>query len=125
MNIKEWLENRKAKKEAKRSAYDVIEEKLKDELKGTTDYDERAKIRRELAETFTLRDKERDSKSRYTKQDRGGIVIKVLGLIGGAFGLGSIIFAEHKGMVFTGEKRTIMDSISRAIGNVLTGFRKG
>lgn len=125
MNIKEKLANRKAKKEAKRDAYDVLEERFKEKLKTTDDYNERAKIRQELAELATLREKGRESKSKYTKQDRGGILIKVLGLVGGAVGLGGIIFAEHKGMVFTGEKRTIMDSISRAIGNVLTGFRKG
>lgn len=120
MGFAEWRENRKAKKEAKRDPYDILIRDLKLKLlkldSGTEAFE---KTRKELNEIVAIREKERDSKRKLTKQDKGGIIIKVLSILGAGAGIGSIIWAEKQDMVFTGEKRSIMDAISRGIGNIL------
>ena len=120
MGFAEWRANHKAKKEAKRDPYDILIRDLKLKLlqldSGTEAFE---KTRKELNEIVAIREKERDSKRKLTKQDKGGIIIKVLSILGAGAGIGSIIWAEKNDMVFTGEKRSIMDAISRGIGNIL------
>ena len=119
-----WLENwkakRKAKKEARGYSYDTEEARLLIALNkqqpGTDTYKE---LQKELREINQMRDESRESRRRVSKSDRGGIIMKLLGIAGGAVGLFSIIKAERDGMTFTGQKRTIMDAISRTIGNIL------
>lgn len=129
MGFKDWLKSRKekkvAKKEAKRDPYDILERKLQMELIKTDMGTERFEtIRKELKDVNIMRGESRESKRRISKQDKGGLIIKIVSLIGGAAGLGTIIYAEHKGMTFTGEKRNIIGSISKAIGNVFGGFSR-
>ena len=120
MGFAEWRANRKVKKEAKRDPYDILIRDLKLKLlvldSGTEAFE---KTRKELNEIVAIREKERESKRKLTKQDKGGIIIKVLSILGAGAGIGSIIWAEKQDMVFTGEKRSIMDAISRGIGNIL------
>lgn len=116
--LKTWKEKRKAKQEAK-DPYLVQEIrlnlKLRDLEPGTEEYE---KIQQELKATNLMRADSRESKRRISKSDKGGIVIKLLGILGAGAGLGSIIWAEHKGLTFTGEKRSVMDSIARGIGQI-------
>ena len=110
---------RKEKRAAKRDPYDILEEKLQKKLLVTdVDADEFEMIQNRLKSNNTMRAESRESKRRISKQDKGGIIIKVLSIIGAGAGIGSIIWAERQGMVFTGEKRSIMDSIARTIGQV-------
>ena len=118
MGFKEWRMKRKLKKEEKRP-YDVLERDVLDSLKsampGTDEYD---RLQSELKNTNIMRAESKESKRRISKSDKGNIVLKVLGLVGGGLGLGSIIWSEYTGMTFTGQKRTVMDAISRGIGNI-------
>lgn len=91
--------------------------KMKKLQPGTDEY---AKAQAELKNINIMRSESRESKRRISKADRGGILIKILGIGGGALGLFSIIKAERDGMTFTGEKRSIMDSIARAVGKIFS-----
>ena len=118
MTKEERRERRKAKKEAKQSLYDKEELRLQLKLcklePGTEEYQQ---VQSLLRNNNNIRSESRESKRRISKADKGGIIIKCLGIVGAAFGVGSIIWAEKQGMTFTGEKRSIMDAISRGIGN--------
>ena len=121
------FEKLKAKKEAKRKIKDpyYVEElrlnlKLQELEPGTEQYKE---VQQELKTTNIMRGESAESKRRISKADKGGIIIKVLGILGAGAGIGSIIWAETKGLTFTGEKRRIMDSISSSIGKIF--FNKG
>ena len=121
---KEARAARKEKRAEKRDPYDRIEEAIqKAILKTDVESDEFAKLQERLKINSISRTESRESKRRISKQDKGGIIIKVLTILGAGAGMGSIIWAEHKGMVFTGEKRSIMDAIARGIGQVFV--RKG
>ena len=91
--------------------------KMKKLTPGTEEY---SKAQAELKNINVMRSESRESKRRISKADRGGIIIKILGIGGGALGLFSIIRAEREGMTFTGEKRSIMDSIARAVGKIFS-----
>ena len=120
MGFKEWKKKRKLRKLERADQYDLLEAKLKAELLKIDDVqsEDFRKVRQELKEINVIRAESRESKRRISKQDKGGIFIKLLSIIGAGAGIGSIILAERQGMVFTGEKRSVMDSISRALGNV-------
>ena len=118
------LEKLKAKREAKKAnnpdhLYDEEElallKRMKDLDRGSDEYKE---AQSELKNLNVMRAESRESKRRISKQDKGGIIIKVLGIFGAAAGVGSIIWAEKQGMTFTGEKRSVMDAIARGIGNI-------
>ncbi len=90
--------------------------KLLDDLKpGTDEYKE---IAAELRNNNESREKSRTSRGRASSGEKLGFWAKTMGVIGGLITAGSIIFAEHKGMTFTGEKRSVMDSISKTLGNI-------
>lgn len=119
MNVKDWMKRRKERKEGKKDPYDKEELRLLLRLQklnpGTEEYKE---AQAELKNINQMRGESRESKRKIAKADRGGIVLKVLGLVGGGVGLFSVIKAERDGLTFTGEKRTVMDAICRGIGNV-------
>ena len=75
-------------------------------------------IQQELKTVNQTRADSRESKRRISKTDKGSIIVKLLGIGGAAVGLFSIIKAERDGLTFTGEKRSVMDAISRGIGNI-------
>lgn len=110
---------RKARKEAKQDPFDAIERKLQlkrlDLEPGTDEYE---RISKELRDNTAMRAENRESKRRIAKADRGTLICRILSIIGAGAGIGSVIWAERQGMVFTGEKRSLMDSITRGIGNV-------
>lgn len=114
---------RRARREARRDPYDVIAKKLHAKRAtlepGTDEYE---RISKEIKENTELRASDRESRRRIAKADRGGIICKVLSVLGAGAGIASVIWAERQGMVFTGEKRSLMDSITRGIGNVF--FKK-
>jgi len=118
------FEKLKARREAKKAnnpdhLYDEEEltllKRMKDLDRGSEEYKE---CQSELKNIHILRAESRESKRRISKQDKGGILIKTLGIFGAALGVGSIIWSERQGMTFTGEKRSIMDAIARGIGNI-------
>ena len=118
--IDSWKEKRKANKEAKRDLYDVEEERLKKKLKeletGTEEYD---KIQSQLKVTIANRSESRESKRRISKADKGGIIKAVVGGVLTLGGMLTIAHFEKDGVVYTGEKRTIMDTLIRTAGKFL------
>lgn len=115
---------RKAKRAAKRDPYDQIEAAIQKKLLQTdVEADEFADLQARLKTNVVTRAESRESKRRISKQDKGGILLKILGILGAGAGIGSIIWAERQGMVFTGEKRSVMDAIARGIGQIFV--RKG
>ena len=117
--FEKFREKRKQKKESKRDYYDKEELRIQ-QLLNTLDPDSEkySEIQALLRNNNQIRGESRESKRSVSKEAKGNIIVKVLGLMGAGVGLGSIIWAEYKGMTFTGEKRTILDAISRGIGNV-------
>lgn len=116
-----WREQRKAKKLAKADFFDKEEDRLSKllaEVDPKEDRETYETLKKDLKETISMRSESRESKRRISKEAKGNLLIKAVGGFIGALGLGSILWAEHKGMVFTGEKRSMVDSISRTIGNI-------
>ena len=116
-----WKENRKAKKLAKGDFFDKEEDRLSKllaEVDPKEDRETYETLKKDLKETINMRSESRESKRRISKEAKGNLLIKTVGGIIGALGLGGILWAEHTGMVFTGEKRSMVDSISRTIGNI-------
>ena len=110
---------RKDKRAARRDPYDIIEEKLQKKLVELDVDDEHfGDVQSKLKTNNIMRAESRESKRCISKQDKGGIIIKILSILGAGAGVGSIIWAEHQGMVFTGEKRSIMDAIARGFGQI-------
>ena len=78
--------------------------------------DEFREAQKELAQVNTMRRESKDSKCRLTREAKGNLALKIvggLGLLGAAIGIGAY---ESKGMTFTGEKRSLMDTIIRIAG---------
>ena len=119
MNFKAWKEQRKAKKLERRDPYDKEEEKLQkllSELKGgTTEYEN---VQKQLKANVALRSESRESKRSISKEAKGNLLFRLLGIGGCLITTGAIIYTEHKGMTFTGEKRKIMDSVSSCLGRI-------
>ena len=92
-----------------------LRKKLAELEPGTEPYKD---IQNELKMLISIRAESKESKRRISKSDRGGIIIKLLGIVGAGAGIGSVIWAESKGMIFTGEKRRFMDTISSSLGKM-------
>lgn len=117
--FEKFREKRRQKKEEKRDYYDKEELRIQQLLnKLDPDTEKYSEIQALLRNNNQIRGESRESKRRVSKEAKGNIILKILGLAGAGVGLGSIIWAEYKGMTFTGEKRTILDAISKGIGNV-------
>lgn len=118
MSLKDKWNKRKARREAKKDPYDVQELRLQMKLlelePGTDEYKE---IQAELKNTVTTRSESRESKRRIAKGDRGGIILKILGIGGTLAGIITVANYEREGMTFTGEKRTVMDALVRTASN--------
>ena len=118
--FKEWKDRRKTKREEKRDPYDKMEVRLQLKLldlePGTEEFKE---CQAELKNIVSTRSESKESKRRIAKGDRGGIIVKTLGILGTIAGVVTVARYEREGMVFTGEKRTWMDSLVRTMGNFL------
>ena len=116
--FEKWKEKRAIKKAIK-DPFLVEEQKLLAKLKelepGTDEYRE---MQNELKMTSSIRAETKESKRRISKSDKGNIIIRTISFLGAGLGIGSIIWAETRGMTFTGEKRKFMDSISSCLGKV-------
>ena len=120
---KAWRAKRRAKKEARRDIYDSEEDRLKALLKELDPKDEQfnekyTKIQSSLNVNNKLRKESLESRRRVPIGDKVSIILKVLGLGGIVAGAGTIIHAEREGMIFTGEKKTLMESITKTIGSL-------
>lgn len=116
-----WKKQRKAKREARRDPYDKEEVRLKLMLeKLDPKGDDYAKIQQIIKMNNGLRKESIESKRRVPIEIKGNVLLKLLGLGGVVIGAGSIIKAEKEGMIFTGEKRTLMESITKVLGNLLS-----
>ena len=119
--FQEWRKARKEKREARRDPYDKEEVRLKmmlEKLDPTgEDY---SKVQKIIDTNNKLRKEGIESKRRIPIEHKVSVLLKVLGLGGVIVGAGSIIKAEKEGMIFTGEKKTLMESITRVLGNLLS-----
>lgn len=116
------------KKEKKVSIYKFYDEeearllaKLAELESGTDSYKE---TQSELRAISQMRAESKESKRRISKEGKVSLAASILGFTGGVIGLFGVIKAERDGLTFTGEKRTIMDSICRGIGQIFN-FRRG
>ncbi len=116
MGLKDMIERRK---EERRTSYDSEEQRLREMIAELDPFDERYdQLQTKLKNTLTMRDVSKESKRRIAKSDRGGILMKVLG-VGGALAGGILIGKyERDGQTWTGEKRSFMDSLTRTFGNM-------
>ena len=116
MGFRDYIESRR---EAKRLSYDGEEQRLREMIAEMDPFDERYdQLQTKLKNTLTMRDVSKESKRRIAKSDRGGILMKILG-VGGAIAGGIMIGKyERDGMTWTGEKRSFVDSLSRTFGNM-------
>ena len=100
--------------------YDKEEEKLIQYIDGIDcDSPEYERAQRILKENSSLREASRESRRRLTKEGRGSIILKVLGIAGTIGGVITVALFERNGLTYTGQKRTIMDSLTRVIGNLM------
>ncbi len=113
-----WLEKLKARYEAKHP-YDSEEQRLQQMICELDPFDEKYdQLQNKLKNTLVMRETSKESKRKIAKSDRGGLIMKIIG-VGGALAGGIMIGKyERDGMTFTGEKRTFMDSMTRTIGNL-------
>ena len=118
--MKGWKEKRKAKKEAKRDLYDVEEERLKKDLESVkSGTDEYSKLQEQIKTTIANRSESRESKRLISKSDKGGIIKVVAGGLITLAGMLTVAKFEKDGLTYTGEKRSIMDTLIRTIGRFL------
>ena len=130
MGYKDWKAKRKCRKEekeARKDPYTILERQLLNRCiaaeKGTDTFKE---LQSELKNVNIMRAESTESKRKISKQDKGGMLRKCIEGGVGLIGLGSIIYVERQGFMATGEKRTVLTSIARGIGDVFAGFaRKG
>ena len=116
MSLKEkW----KQRREERQDLYDKEEERLRMMIVDLDPFDEKYDLLQEkLKNTITMRDSSKESKRKICKKDRGGILMKILG-VGGALAGGIMIGKfEKDGLTYTGEKRSFMDAVTRTFGNL-------
>lgn len=107
----------------KKDLYDVEEQRLRELICNTDPFDEHYdQLQGKLKNTISMRDSSKESKRKICKGDRGGLLKTILSVGGGLFGGIMIAKYEKDGMMFTGEKKSFMDSLTRTIGNL---FFKG
>lgn len=104
------------------AAYDEEERKLHECLAkltaGTTAY---AEAQCQLEKTNKMRQDHNASKGRMGPGEKASLWRKILGggiTLGGAFMLGRY---ESKGMMFTGEKKSLMDGFTRVLAKMFGG----
>lgn len=103
-----------------RNPYDREEEKLIayiDAIDCNSPEYERAQ--RILKENSSLREASRESKKRLSKEGRGNLWLKILGIGGTLGGIVTVALFERNGLTYTGQKRTVMDALTRTIGNLM------
>ena len=111
-------EKRKARIEKKDPylEHEIILRKKLAQLTPCTD--EYKETQQELKTLIQIRSESKESKRKISKSDRGGIIIRVLELFGAGAGVTAIVMAEKNGMIFTGEKKRIMDTVSSCVGKL-------
>lgn len=90
---------------AEMAKYDVMSEEYKT-------------LREELKNNIELRSSSRESKRKIAKSDRGALIGKALGLGAGILAIFGIAKFEKDGNTFTGEKRSLIDTIAKGVGRV-------
>lgn len=103
----------------KPNLYDQEEQRLRELICELDPFDERYdQLQGKLKNTIAMRDSSKESKRKICKSDRGGILMKILG-VGGAIAGGFMIGKfEKDGLTYTGEKRSFMDAVTRTFGNL-------
>ena len=99
--------------------YDKEEIRLREMIAQIDPLDESYdKLQAKLKANNAMRADSKEYRRRIPKSDRGGILLKILS-IGGAIGGGVLLGRyERDGMTFTGEKRSMMDSLARTFGSM-------
>ena len=116
MGLKDMFAKRK-------DLYGVEEQRLRTLICELDPFDERYdQLQGKLKNTISMRADSRESKRKICKSDRGSLLKTILSVGGGLFGGIMIAKYEKDGMMFTGEKKSFMDSLTRTIGNL---FFKG
>ena len=117
------FEKLRQRREDRKDPYDKEELRLKLLINELDPFDEKYdQLQGKLKNTISMRDSSKESKRKICKSDRGGVLMKILG-VGGALAGGIMIGKfEKDGLTYTGEKRSFMDAVTRTFGNL---FMKG
>ena len=119
MSLKEWKEKRKQKKLDKQDPYIREERRLKlKQLELDPLTDEYERLQAEI-EKFNKANRESRDNRRHLTPEKASIWTKIIGGICTIGGIVAVAKFEKDGLCITGEKRTIMDSLCRAVGNFL------
>ena len=114
-----WITNLKERRQERKDPYDKEELRLRMMICETDPFDDRYdQLQKKLQNNIRMHGESKENKRKLAKADRGNVLIKILG-IGGAIAGGFMIGKfEKEGLTYTGEKRSYMDAISRAFGNM-------
>lgn len=116
MGLKEkW----KQRREERQDPYDKEEQRLRQMIIELDPFDEKYdQLQGKLKNTIAMRGDSKESKRKICKSDRGGLLMKIIG-VGGAIAGGIMIGKfEKDGLTYTGEKRSFMDAVTRTFGNL-------
>ena len=116
---KNWRKAWKLKREEKRDEYDKDEQRLK-KLKSSLDptSEDYKKIVDALNQNNKIRKESIESRRRIPIGDKVQIFLKSLGFGALILGTTKIIKAEREGMIFTGEKKGMMDGIVKILSGL-------
>lgn len=108
------------KKKVYKNPYDREEQKLISYIDGINcDSPEYERAQKILKENSVIRESSRESKKRLSKEGRSNLWLKILGIGGTIGGIVTVALFERNGMSYTGQKRTVMESLTRTIGNLM------
>lgn len=81
--------------------------------------DEYKQLQGQLKDIITIRGESRESRRRISKTDKGQLLIRGLTLTGALAAILGIAKFEKDGNTFTGEKRSLIDTVGSCIGRFL------
>lgn len=113
------MEKWKARKEERIDPYTKEEMRLRTMIAQIDPLDENYdKLQAKLKTNLQMRSDSKEYRRKIPKSERTGVLLKLLS-VGGAIG-GGVMLAKYEkdGMTFTGEKRSMMDSLARMFGSM-------
>lgn len=100
--------------------FDMEQERIQKEMaKYDVTSDEYKSLMAEQKDLIALRGEHRESKRRISKTDKGQLLVRGLTIGAGLLAILGIAKFEKEGNTFTGEKRSLIDTIGGCVGRFL------